>query len=432
MFHIFLWCKKPSGQGNIAPEGNSRYSSLQAEKRDGILKKKFIYTAFILVLFTVGKSIPLCGIDVDMYLHRTAAAEDLLLQTLSGDLYRCSLFALGISPYITASVLVQIMHSIQSTDLRTRHSPKKITRDTLLLTLLFSLLQSVSRVRDLSFRVGDGRELAMVQCIVVMEMTAGAFFILWLSERNKKYGIGGQTVLIFINILDGIRAVVCSNPVQKLTVSILISLVVMEIVLIMENTEMRIPLLRISVHNLYADKNYLAIKLNPLGVMPVMFSTAMFMLPQLLVRALRWTFPQNRSLLWLQENLLLSKPMGIMVYIVILYGLTIAFSMIFMNPKEMTESFLKSGDSIEGIHAGRATGRYLSRVIVGISVFSATVMGVCLGIPLVLQMSGGMDRTVFALPSSVMMLTGLFCNLQREAAALRDLASYRSFDLNES
>ena len=405
---------------------------MQAEKRDGILKKKFIYTAFILVLFTVGKSIPLCGIDVDIYLHRTAAAEDLLLQTLSGDLYRCSLFALGISPYITASVLVQIMHSIQSTDLRTRHSPKKITRDTLLLTLLFSLLQSVSRVRDLSFRVGDGRELAMVQCIVVMEMTAGAFFILWLSERNKKYGIGGQTVLIFINILDGIRAVVCSSPVQKLAVSILISLVVMEIVLIMENTEMRIPLLRISVHNLYADKNYLAIKLNPIGVMPVMFSTAMFMLPQLLVRALRWTFPQNRSLLWLQENLLLSKPMGIMVYIVILYGLTIAFSMIFMNPKEMTESFLKSGDSIEGIHAGRATGRYLSRVIVGISVFSATVMGVCLGIPLVLQMSGGMDRTVFALPSSVMMLTGLFCNLQREAAALRDLASYRSFDLNES
>lgn len=430
MFHIFLWWKKPSGQGNIAPEGNSRYSSLQTEKRDGILKKKFIYTAFILVLFTVGKSIPLCGIDVDMYLHRTAAAEDLLLQTLSGDLYRCSLFALGISPYITASVLVQIMHSIQSTDLRTRHSPKKITRDTLLLTLLFSLLQSVSRVRDLSFRVGDGRELAMVQCIAVMEMTAGAFFILWLSERNKKYGIGGQTVLIFINILDGIRAVVCSSPVQKLTVSILISLVVMEIVLIMENTEMRIPLLRISVHNLYADKNYLAIKLNPIGVMPVMFSTAMFMLPQLLVRALRWTFPQNRSLLWLQENLLLSKPMGIMVYIVILYGLTIAFSMIFMNPKEMTESFLKSGDSIEGIHAGRATGRYLSRVIVGISVFSATVMGVCLGIPLVLQMSGGMDRTVFALPSSVMMLTGLFCNLQREVAALRDLASYRSFGLN--
>ena len=400
---------------------------MQAEKRDSILKKKFIYTTFILVFFIVGKSIPLCGIDVDIYLHRAAAAEDLLLQTLSGDLYRCSLFALGISPYMIASVLVQIMHSFQSTEFRTRYSPKKITRDTLLLTLLFALLQSASRVRDLVFRVGDGRELAIVQCIAVLEMTAGAFFILWLSERNKKYGIGGQTVLIFINILDGIRAAVSSSPVQKLAVPVFISLVVMEIVLIMENTEMRIPLLRISIHNIYADKNYLAIKLNPIGVMPVMFSTAMFMLPQLLVRVLNWIIPQNRSLLWLQENLLLSKPMGMMVYIIMLYGLTIGFSMIFMNPREMTEGFLKSGDSLEGIHAGRATERYLSRVIVCIGIFSATVMGVCLGIPLVLQMGGHMDSTIFALPSSVMMLTGLFCNLQREVAALRDLASYRTF-----
>lgn len=135
---------------------------------------------------------------------------------------------------------------------------------------------------------------------------------MWLTSRNKKYGIGGQTALIYLNILDGIL-----TTVQ-----------------------------RISIHNIYADKNYMAIKLNPIGVMPAMFSMAFFMVSQLLISLFIMVFPENAGLLWVEENMVLTKPLGIAVYVIILYTLTVGFSRVFLNPKDITEQFFKSGDSI--------------------------------------------------------------------------------------
>ena len=123
----------------------------------------------------------------------------------------------------------------------------------------------------------------------------------------------------------------------------------------------------------------------------------------------------------------LSKPLGIVVYIVILYGLTIGFSRVFVNPREITEQFLKSGDSILNLHAGRDTRKYLSRVINRISFLSATVMSICLVIPMILQLVGHFDNILTTLPSSIMMLTGIWCNLYREIVAIKDLEAYKPF-----
>lgn len=399
---------------------------MQAEKRDSIIKYKLIYTALILLVYLVGKSIPLYGIDVDVYLHKAIDAEDLLIQTISGDIYQCSLFALGISPYMISSMLIQLLNACRNTDSKAKLSPKKSSRRILILTTILALLQSIFRVKELSF-IAEGDMLILSKCISVVEMVTGVMIIIWLSERNKKYGIGGQTALIFVNILDGIRATMVNASIQKLVVPLLVSFIVMEIILVMENAEIRIPLQRISIHNIYADKNYLAIKLNPIGVMPAMFSTAFFMLPQMLIAGLNWLFPENTDIIWWQNNMVLSKPLGIIVYIGVLYCLTVGFSIVFVNPRELTEQFLKSGDSLVDIHAGRDTKKYLSHVIIKISILSATVMSVCLGMPLVLQLSGNIDSTLSALPSSLMMLTGIWCNLYREMSAVRDLDAYKSF-----
>ena len=121
------------------------------------------------------------------------------------------------------------------------------------------------------------------------------------------------------------------------------------------------------------------------------------------------------------------RPLGIVVYIVLLYILTIGFSRVFINPKELTEQYLKSGDSLENIRAGKDTKRYLSKAITRVSLVSATVMSVCLGIPLVLQMHGKMDNALVALPSSIMMMTGIWCNLYREVVAVKELDAYNPF-----
>ena len=395
-------------------------------RKESILKYKLLFTALVLLLYLFGKNMPLYGIDLSAYVNRTLDTEALLIQAISGDVFRCSVFALGISPYMMSSILVQMVVACRSADAKARISPKKKNRVTLELTFVFALFQALFRVRELAYAV-TGYELLFAQVVSAFEMVAGAMIILWLADQNKKYGVGGQTALIFVNILDGIAALLTECSPESLVIPLLVSFIVIIFMVVLENAEKRIPLQRISIHNIYADKNYLAIKLNPIGVMPVMFSTAFFMLPQLLVNGLAWLFPGQETILWWQENLVLANPLGVVVYIVILYGLTIGFSRVFLNPSEITEQFLKSGDSLVGIHAGRDTKKYLSRQITRISFFSATMISLCLGIPMVLWMNGYMDDSLAALPTSIMMLTGIWSNLYRETLAIRDMDAYKRF-----
>lgn len=396
------------------------------EKKESIITYKLLYTIIILLVYLIGKSLPLYGIDVDVYLHKTMDAEGVLLQTISGDIYRCSIFALGISPYMISSMLIQVIQAIQGSESRAKKSPKKTNQQVLGMTLFFAIVQSVLEVRNLQFAVAP-EELFMARTIASTEMITGVMIILWLSTRNKQYGIGGQTAIIFVNVLDGIRATLEQATWDTLKMPLLLSTIVMIVMLIMENAELRIPLQRISIHNIYADKNYLAIKLNPIGVMPAMFSTAFFMVPQLIISLLNWIMPTNEMISWLKEHMVLTEPLGVAIYIGVLYCLTIGFSRVFINPHELTQQFLKSGDSLENIRAGKDTKRYLSKAITRVSLVSAGVMSICLGIPLILQMHGKMENALVALPSSIMMMTGIWCNLYREIVAIKELDEYKPF-----
>lgn len=396
------------------------------KRKDSVIRYKLLYTGLILFVYILGRGIPLYGIDISAYHSASINAEDLLMQTISGDIYRTSVFAIGLSPYMLSSILVQIIAAFRSSDAKARTSPKKMGRITVAVTFVFAVLQALFHLSDLTF-TAEGEQLFWAMGIAALQMVTGVMVILWLAERNQKYGIGGRTALIFVNILDGIISNIGKHDFQSLKIPFMVAFILIIIVLIMENTEKRIPLQRISIQSIYTDKNYLAIKLNPIGIMPVMFSTAFFMLPRLLVFGLYIFFPDNGSILWCQENMELTRLLGIAVYIAVLYILTIVFSIVFVSPGDLTEQFLKSGDSIENLHAGRDTKRYLTRNIVGISFFSASVMSICVGIPLVLQLKGEIDSSLAMFPSSLMMVTGIWSNLYQEFIVIRNYDAYRPF-----
>lgn len=397
---------------------------MQSEKSDRIMKYRLLYSGLILLVYMLGRCIPLYGLDGSVCLLKNADAEEMLMQTVGGDAYRSSIFALGISPYIIASIVVQIVMVIRHSASKVRVSPGKTGRTTAGLTLFIAVLQAFVRANELK-PVGTGELFFPENLLVMAEMVTGVMVILWLSERNAKYGIGGRTILILVNILDGMLTTVSGYEWRNLTTPLIVSAVVMLIIIVMENAEKRIPVQRISIHNIYADKNYMAIKLNAAGVMPVMFSTALFMLPEAVFFLLSLLFPGRQDLIWWQENMVLTRPLGIAVYVVCLYVLTIGFSMLLLSPKDITEQFLKSGDSIVELHAGRDTLRYLRGVMYRISLFSATVMGLCVATPLVMQMRGDIDSGLAMFPSSVMMMTGLWCNLYREGIVIRNYDTYR-------
>lgn len=397
----------------------------QLKQKENVMKYKLVYTSLILLVYILGKCIPLYGIDLSVYMYETVGVEEVLMQTISGDAYRSSIFALGIFPFMISGILVQIVFAVRNLFFKTRISPKTINRASVAVTLVIAVIQAFVKIPELEFAVSP-EKLPYTKAIVMMEMITGVMLMMWLSRRNEKYGVGGRMILGLVNIVERITATVMNHSIRSLMVPLVISIGVMIITLVMENAEMRIPVQRVSIHNVYADKNYMAVKLNPVGVMPVMFTTAVFMLPQLLVSLLGSLFPHNMDIAWWHAHLTLTKVPGIVVYIACEYLLTIGLSMLMIGPKDISEQFLKSGDSIVNLHAGRDTRRYLRRVMWCISSMSAVVMGVCILVPLLLQLRGSIDSALTMLPSSVMMMTSFWCTIYRELVAVRKYDACRS------
>lgn len=387
------------------------------ELKEHVVRYKLLYSAIIFLVYIVGKNIPLYSINMDAYRNISFEADELLFQTIGGDFYRSSVFALGIFPSMISGLIVQICMAVRRLFTKEETSPKKTGYITAVMTFGIAAFQAITQVTELRFSA-EKEMMPVVWAIAVIEMITGAVFIMWLGSRNAKYGVGGKTVFMIVNVLERISTTLFTHSLSDLKFPLLIAALMMLTMLMMENTEKRIPVQRISIHNIYADKNYMAIKMNPVGIMPIMFTAAVFMLPTLAVSLLLYFFPQHQGILWWRENLSLAKPFGIFIYIVCEFLLTIGLSMLMLGPKDLSEKFLKSGDSIVDLHAGRDTRRYLRGVIGQISFFSAAVMGACVAVPLAMQWKGTTDSALTTLPTSIMMLSGFSCSIYREIESL--------------
>lgn len=399
---------------------------MNKKREHRIIEYKLLFTVLVLLIYLVGRELPLMGVDWGYYVSRSTSANNIFLQTISGDVNRCSVLALGISPYMLAGILVQVFVACKKADAKTKVSPVLQNRWKLGITMIFAVVMAVFRVEELVYCADNGW-LFVSKCVSILEMIAGALIILWLADYNKVYGIGGQSALIMVNIIDGIRVNLVQNQIQDIVLPIIMGLGALMLMLLMENSEKRIPVQRISIHNDFAEKSYIAIKLNPIGVMPAMFSMAFFMLPQLFCKLLIFLFPDNETFGYWSEQMVITRPLGVLIYVSLLYGLTVFFSVIFLSPRDMTDGLLKQGDCIPGIHAGRDTRRYFMRTIVRLGILSATVMSLCLGLPLCLQLNGIVQGTLVMLPSSIMMLAGISCNLRDELLAVYNLDEYQPF-----
>ena len=392
------------------------------------LIQKLFFTLIIMAVYLVGRELPLYGVNLAAYEAFRDTTEDLIMQTIGGDRYRTSILALGISPFMFSMLFVQVAVSFKSADSKAHTSPKKVTRATLILMLIWACVQAYFTTDSTIYIYEAGTTALIIAKIISgVQMVTGAFVILWLATRNGKYGIGGQTVRIYVNILDSVVNTVRYTSLEDLRVIGTVAVVALLFTIIFENSEYRIPMQRISIHNIYSDKNYIPIKLNPIGMMPVMFSSAFFMLPVYGTRILNSIFPENESIAWALDNMNTTHTLGISVYVGVLYVITIIFSFVFISPKNLAESLQKAGDSITGLRAGKKTRHYIGRRVFFISVFSATFMSLFIGLPLVLQIKGYVPQDVMSLPSIMIAMASINCNLYREFRAVKDYDAYVPF-----
>lgn len=399
---------------------------MKKKAKEHILLYKILYSLMVMFVYMIGRNIPLYGVDVEAYRDVDINAQSIIIQAVSGDMKNCSIFILGLWPYMLASMLIVLVVAIATLDKTRRISPKKVNIWTVTLMLIIGILQAYERVQNYIYKV-DGIALIQAKAIAFVELIAGMLIVVYLGDRATKYGICGKTSVFLVNIVDGMMTMLVGQPFRKLWLIIVIGIIEIAVMLVLENTEKRIAVQRVSIHNIHADKDYIAYKMNPVGVTPMMFASAAFILPQSLFGLLNKMFPESGTIEWIYHRMNLTSVLGVWVYIAIIVILTIAFSFIMLTPGKTAEDLLKSGDSILGVYAGRETKRYLQGCVLSFSLISSVVIGICVGVPLFLQFGGYINSKLAMFPCSIMMFTGIWISFGREAEVYRNMDRYEPF-----
>lgn len=392
------------------------------KEKTHLVRNRCLFSIVIIVIYFIFHRIPLNGIDMSAYDNLGLDLGAVLSLAVNGSNKQCYVMSLGISPYITASLVISILFAMRSKEARARTSPKAMNYWITALTFIVTLIQSVFYALNLKYV--DRNVMSVL--LVIFELMAGASIAQYLLMKNKKYGVGGFAPIIMVNMTETLIGTLMKSSIDALRIPLGISFVMVVIMIFMEMHEKKIPLQRVSVHNVHADKNYLAIKYNPVGFMALMFGSAIFMIPQLVV-ALIHHYHKSEIVIFLYKNLNMSTVFGMRVYVVMLFLFTVLLSLLFVNPKDLSDDLLQGGDCIENIPAGKPTRRYIRKWVLFFSCLSGLIMCGCLSLCMYLQYKGIVDASVAMLPTTFMLLSGFICSIYLEIRAYRDFDSYKPF-----
>ncbi len=367
------------------------------------LRGRILITIGLLVLVRLGVFLPIPGID------RVAFAQNVqnspvigLLDLFSGGgLSALGIFALGIIPFINASIIMQLMTAALPSleDLQKNEGEagrRKISQITRYVALGWALLQSVGIAIWVTPFAKTPGLLFTVE--VILALAAGSMFVMWVSELITERGIGnGASLLIFVNIVavlpsslgntielaqSGDRAIV-----GRVILLLLIFLaMIVGIVFVQEGTR-RIPILsarRQVGRKLYREKtSYLPLRLNQGGVMPIIFASAVLILPASLSQ-----FTNNPTLIRISTYLSPNGPtpwLYALFYLVLILFFSYFYASLIMNPVDMSQNLKKMGASIPGIRPGRTTSEYIERVLNRLTFLGAIFLGLVAIIPTVVE-----------------------------------------------
>ena len=361
------------------------------------IRKKILYTLMILVIVRVGSLLPIPGVDTEYFSSLLSGINTGDLSYLSaftgGSFERMSLFALSITPYITSSIIMQLLAiaipKLEEMQKEGEDGRKKIAAITRYVTIGLALIESIAMA------VGFGRSglikgyqgfstlhYIVSIIVVVAALTAGSAMLMWLGERITENGVGnGISIVLLINIISGMPSdfatlystFVAPRTIAKgvLAAAIIIAILVVMVVLVcfLQDGERRIPVQysqKVSGRKTFGGQSTnIPLKVNTAGVMPVIFASSLMQFPviiaQLFGKSYEWTRYLSSSY-WCR----ISAPkysIGLILYIVLLIIFAYFYTSITFNPIEVADNLKKAGGVIPGITPGKSTSDYLNNIL---------------------------------------------------------------------
>ncbi len=422
------------------------------------LRRKLLFTLGIILLFRLGSHVPTPGIDYPAVQQCLAGADNTggflgLVNLFSGGaLLQLSIFALGIMPYITASIIIQLLTVViprfETLKKEGQSGQTKMTQYTRYLTIGLAILQSSTLI---TFAQNPVQLFGNPSCnnilvdnsivtilIMVLTMTAGTGLIMWLGELITDKGIGnGMSLLIFTSIAARFPSSLWQIQTQSGWTTflgvILMGFVVIAAVVFVEQSQRRIPVQyakRMVGRKVYGGTStYIPLKVNMAGVIPVIFASSLLALPGLLAQFNRnpdGTAPGWVD--WIQVNLVRGDhPMYMVAYTALILFFTFFYVSITFNPTEVADDMKRYGGFIPGIRAGRPTAEYLAYVLNRITVPGAIYLAVISLIPLIALVLVNANQNFPFGGTSILIVVGVGLETVKQIEAQLQQRHYEGF-----
>ncbi|MEZ5117328.1 MAG: preprotein translocase subunit SecY [Candidatus Nanopelagicales bacterium] len=416
------------------------------------LRKKLLFTLGMIAIFRLGSVVPTPGVDYSAIQRCIDVVQDNSIYGLinlfsGGALLQLSVFALGIMPYITASIIIQLLTVViprlESLKKEGQAGQAKITQYTRYLTIGLAILQStailaLARSPGQLF-VGCDEQIIPNQSVfliltMVIVMTAGTAVIMWLGELITDRGVGnGMSLLIFTSIIATIPgqfvSIWTSRGVFPFSLTLAVGLVVITFVVFMEQAQRRIPVQyakRMVGRRMYGGTStYIPLKVNMAGVIPVIFASSLLFIPTLIVQL---TGSQAGWAQWVAQNFSTGTST---VYLLTFFALIIFFTYFYVsitfNPTEVADNMKKYGGFIPGIRAGRPTAEYLDYVLSRLTAPGSVYLGVIAILPVfAFNLIGVSTNFVFG-GTSLLIMVGVGLDTVKQIESQLQQRNYEGF-----
>ena len=385
------------------------------------LQKRILFTLLALAVFKLGTLIIVPGIDKSSLGTNTLGFLELLNVMGGGAMERFSIFALGVGPYITASIIIQLLEMdiipyLAELSKQGGVGRAKLNQITRVVGIILAFIQGYMY----SFAyIGNGSVMDYMQFSIVL--TAGTCFLLWLGDQITAKGVGNGISLIimagiiasmpnmFVNAWGGfVDATSIQGTVLGIVmfaIYVLIYLLIIVGIVFVENAERRIPIQYANKSNsAYGGRqNYLPFRLNSAGVIPVIFASALLSIPSIIAQFLK----KDALTLFINKWIIINSPTGLILYIVFIYAFSYFYTFLQIKPKDMADNLNKNGGYIPGIRPGDETEKYITKILKRLTVVGALGLTFIAALPVVFGMISNLPSSVTIGGTGLLIVVGV-------------------------
>lgn len=400
------------------------------------LRQKMLFVLIILAVYRLGAHIPLPGMNMELvnsYKEQATQGTRTLYSLIAGGGFG-TIFALGIGPYITASIIMQLLTvaipKLEQLQKEGDEGRKKISAYTRYAAVIFAILQGGAMVFSLrSFLLYD-TYLSYAVCI--MSLVAGTIFIMWLGELINERGIGnGSSFIVFANIIAGLPSainmfisIIQEDPAWgtvRVVLLLMLFIAIVAFVVLVQDGERRIPIhYAKGMGSKVGNTSYIPMKVNIAGVMSIIFAITLLQLPATINQIMN-----NAKVARVAEFFDMNTLTGAVAYIILIFVFTFFYTSFAVNPVEMSENLKKSSGNIPGVRPGKPTADYIQSTVDRLSWIGAAFYSIIAVTPILLQaifnMNVGFGGT------TLLIVTGVCLDLTKQLESQLLVREYKGF-----